>query len=108
MTLNGATIDSGSSFKKGHVIKGGGVIVIGQDQDYAPGDPSGFDYSESFVGSISGVNLWDDILSQDELLLMSSTCNTGIGNVLQWSDFEDSFHGDVIIEDPSSCQAPNA
>ncbi|XP_078382468.1 C-reactive protein 1.1-like [Oculina patagonica] len=105
LTIDGIITDSGTSFQAGHVINGGGVVVIGQDQDYVLG---GFQYSESFVGSISGMNLWSTVLPQDEVLRMSETCNVGIGNVLQWSDFENKIHGDVILEDPSSCQVPNA
>lgn len=108
MTIDGTIKDSGTSLQEGHVIKGGGVVVIGQDQDYVPGDPGWFQYSESFVGSISGVNLWNTVLPQDEVLRMSNTCNVGIGNALQWSDFQNKIHGDVILEDPSACQVPNA
>ena len=100
--------DSGSNFQTDHVIKGGGVVIIGQDQDLFPGDPSGFQYSESFVGSISGMNLWDFIVPRDEILRMSQVCGMEIGNVLQWLDFENKYHGDVILENPSSCQAPDA
>lgn len=108
LIVDGVIIDSGSNFQAGHVIRGGGVVIIGQDQNFAPGDPSGFQYSESFVGSISGMNLWDFIVPQDEILRMSKTCNMGIGNVLQWLDFENKYHGDVILENPSSCQVPSA
>ena len=108
LIVNGVIIDFGSNFQSGHVIRGGGVAVIGQDQNVAPGDPSGFQYSESFVGSISGMNLWDFIVPQDGILRMSKTCNMGTGNVFQWLDFENKYHGDVILEIPSSCQVSNA
>ena len=101
-------IDSGSQFQTGHVIRGGGVIIIGQHQDVFPGDPNGFQHSRGFVGRISGINLWDFNVPQHELLRMSQTCGVGIGNVLQWLDFENKYHGDVILENPSSCQVPNA
>ena len=83
------------------------MIVIGQDQDNAPGDPAGFQYAESFVGSISGVNLWNTVLPQDQILLMSSECERGIGNVFKWAEFKNiqKFHGGVILEEPSSCKA---
>ena len=101
-------IDSGSNFQTGHVIKGGGVTIVGQHQGLLPGEPSGFQHSQGFVGRISGMNLWDFIVPQQEILRMSQTCGVGIGNVLQWLDFETKYHGDVILENPSSCQAPNA
>lgn len=108
MFVDDVIIDSGSHFQTGHVIKGGGVIIIGQHQDLFPGDPSGFQYSKGFVGRISGMNLWDFIVTQQQMLRVSQKCGVGIGNVLQWSDFEDKFHGDVILENPSSCQVSDA
>lgn len=104
--VDGAITDSGSNFQAGHVIRGGGVVIIGQVQNFAPGDPSGFQYSQGFVGRITGMNLWDFIPPQDEVLRMSQTCSMEIGNVLQWLDFENNYHCNVILENPSSC--PNA
>ena len=99
-------IDSGSDFQTGHVIKGGGVVIIGQRQDLSPGDPNGFQYSHGFVGRISGMNLWDFKVSTNTIQRsMSQTCGLETGNVLQWLDFETRYHGDVILENPSSCQA---
>ena len=96
--------DSGNNLAKGHVIKGGGVVILGQDQDDIPGDPAKFELVQSFVGSITGVNLWDNVQTQETIQLMSETCNTGTGNVLQWSEFLNTFHGDVIIQNPTACQ----
>ena len=107
--VDSVIIDSGSNFQTGHVIKGGGVVIIGQRQDLSPGDPSGFQYSQGFVGRISGMNLWDFIVPPKYMILhMSQTCGMGTGNVLQWLDFETKYHGDVILENPSSCQGPKA
>ena len=106
--VDDVTIDFGGNFQKGHVIKGGGVVILGQHQDLYPGDPSGFQYSHGFVGRISGMNLWDFVMPRHEVQRMSQTCGIGIGNVLQWLDFETKYHGDVILENPSSCQVPNA
>ena len=108
MFVDDVIIDSGSNFQTGHVIKGGGLIIIGQHQDLFPGDLSGFQFSQGFVGRISGMNLWDFIVPQQEILRMSQTCSLAVGNVLQWLDFENKYHGDVILENPSSCQVPNA
>lgn len=109
MFADDVIIDSGINFQTGHVIKGGGVVIIGQHQElFSEGDQSGFQYSQGFVGRISGMNLWDFIVPQKKILRMSQTCGVEIGNVLQWLDFETKYHGDVILENPSSCQIPSA
>lgn len=97
--VDGAIIDSGNSFQTGHVITTGGMLLVGQGQDQGPGD-------QSFVGSISGMNVWNKVFHQQEILRMSKTCEAQVGNVLQWSEFQVSLHGDVIVESPSSCKVP--
>lgn len=106
MFVDGAVINYGNDFQKGHVIKTGGVLLVGQEQDKAFGDPSGFSFSQSFMGSISGMNVWNKALNQDKILRMSKTCDKQVGNVLRWPDFQIALHGDVIVESPSSCKVP--
>ena len=100
--MDGHVINNGSRFRVGHVIPGGGYLVIGQDQDKFR-DPSGFVLSQSFVGSISGLNIWSHVLPRNEILRMCKACNTGTGDILRWSDFFNSRHGDVVVRCPSKC-----
>ncbi|XP_068705193.1 serum amyloid P-component-like [Montipora foliosa] len=102
LTVNGKVINSESGFKKGHVIRGGGLLIIGQDQDSYPG-PSLFNQYQSFIGNISGMNLWSRVLGDDEILRMSKICNLGNGDVLKWSDFLVSTHN-VEVKCPSNCK----
>ncbi|XP_060116495.1 mucosal pentraxin-like [Heteronotia binoei] len=56
------------SLAKGHTIQPEGLIVLGQDQDSFGG---GFDISQSLVGEITDVYMWDHVLSPDEVVLAS-------------------------------------
>ena len=104
MTVDGRIINSESGFQAQYVIPGGGYLAIGQEQDIAPGNPSGFVLSQSFMGRISGLNVWSKVLPHDEILRMSKACNMGSGDVLKWSDFLLSRHGEVVIICPSTCK----
>lgn len=103
LNVNGKVINNGSSFQVRNVIHGGGVLVIGQDQDGLFEGPSGggsFELKQSFMGSISGMNLWSRVLSDDEILRMSKICNFADGDVLKWSDFLVATHN-VEVKCPS-------
>ncbi|XP_078367115.1 neuronal pentraxin-2-like isoform X2 [Oculina patagonica] len=78
----------------GHVIRGGGALVLGQDQDSVGGS---FEASQSFIGEMTGVNIWNHVIKDQEILRMSKSCLTGVGNVFQWSDFKAHLKGSVQI-----------
>ena len=82
----------------GQVIGGGGVLVLGQDQDSVGGT---FDDDESFIGEMTGVNIWDHVITDQEIARMSKSCLTGVGNVFQWRDFKAHLKGSVQIIKPS-------
>ncbi|XP_070546057.1 neuronal pentraxin-2-like [Ptychodera flava] len=53
-------------------IDGGGVLVLGQDQDNVGG---GFFSGQAFQGDMTEFNLWNRFISKQEIqLLMMSTC----------------------------------
>lgn len=95
---DGKVAASRKSLKKGHVIRGGGTLVLGQDQDSVGGS---FDASQSFIGEMTGVNIWDHTVKDQEITRMSKSCLTGVGNVYQWRDFEAHIKGSVEITKPS-------
>ena len=103
MTVDGVMDINGTGFKPGYVIPGRGYLVIGQDQDKMA-DPNSFELMQSFNGTLSGLHVWSYVLSQAEIVRMSKGCNMGIGNVLMWSDFLISRHGDVVVKCPSRCE----
>ena len=80
------------------MISSGGVLVLGQDQDSSGGS---FDANQSFVGEMAGVNIWDHVIKDQEIMHMSTSCLTGEGNVYQWRDFKAHVKGSVKITDAS-------
>ncbi|KAI8487880.1 hypothetical protein Bbelb_343280 [Branchiostoma belcheri] len=74
---DGVLTDSGSGFQVGGRVRTGGTWILGQDQDAVGG---GFDASQSFIGELSEVNLWDRVLSQTEIAADRSYH----GNVIDW------------------------
>ncbi|XP_078702672.1 neuronal pentraxin-2-like [Branchiostoma floridae x Branchiostoma belcheri] len=74
---DGTLADSGSGFNVGGSVRTGGIWILGQDQDVLGG---GFDASQSFIGEMSEVNLWDRVLSPAEI---AADCSYH-GNVIDW------------------------
>lgn len=82
----------------GHVIRGGGALVLGQEQDSVGGSFQSF---QSFIGEMTGVNIWNHVILDQEIARMSQSCLTGVGNVFQWHDFKAHVKGSVKIIKPS-------
>ena len=100
---DGALIKSGTGFKKGYTVKGGGSLVLAQEQD-AVG--SSFDSNQCFQGSLANVNIWDHVLPPETIKALSQTCNQdwgGDGNVYKWIDFLQGIRGGTGIVIPSPC-----
>lgn len=57
-------VATGSHFREGYEIPPGGSLVLGQEQDSVGG---GFDSAETFVGSMSGLAIWDRALVPREI-----------------------------------------
>ena len=78
--------------RKGYKIPGGGVIVLGQDQDF---DGGGFESDQSFAGEMTNVNVWSRALSSQEISRMSQSCVMSQGDVMNWDDVRGHYHGEV-------------
>ena len=76
----------------GKKLLSGGVIVLGQDQDY---DGGGFQIHQSFDGEMANINIWSRALTRKEILKMSRSCAVGRGDVMQWADAKGRSRGDV-------------
>ncbi|XP_066469621.1 sushi, von Willebrand factor type A, EGF and pentraxin domain-containing protein 1 isoform X2 [Tiliqua scincoides] len=98
--IDGKLSDGGSGLSVGTEIPGGGALVLGQEQDQRG---EGFNPAESFVGSISQLNIWDYILSPEQVKSLAISCPEELqkGNVLAWPDFLPGVVGRVKI-DPKS------
>ena len=77
-------------------LKGGGVqtagrviekgaIVLGQEQDSYIG---GFSKSQSLKGNLTSVNMWDKVLTAQEISDLAKSFRSGEGNIIKWSDLQ--------------------
>ncbi|NXV57103.1 SVEP1 protein, partial [Molothrus ater] len=95
--IDGKLSDGGSGLSVGSKIPGGGALVLGQEQDQKG---EGFNPAESFVGSISQLNIWDYVLSPQQVESLATSCPEELqkGNVLAWPDFLPGVVGRVKID----------
>ncbi|XP_062376362.1 C-reactive protein-like [Sardina pilchardus] len=77
-------------------LSGNPNIVLGQEQDSVNG---GFDASQSFVGMITDVHMWDYVLSACEIQQFANHKKVNPGNVINWRALDFTTVGDVVIED---------
>nr|XP_060465550.1 sushi, von Willebrand factor type A, EGF and pentraxin domain-containing protein 1 [Panthera onca] len=98
--IDGKLSDGGVGLSVGSAIPGGGALVLGQEQDKKG---EGFNPAESFVGSISQLNLWDYVLSPQQVKSLATSCPEELrkGNVLAWADFLSGIVGKVKIDSKS-------
>lgn len=98
---DGYLIEQGTNFMRGHTIRQGGTLTLGQEQDSVGGD---FDETQSFQGMLANVNIWDYVLSNTPIEHMTS-CLWGEGDarkVYRWLDF--IRHEGAALIDPSPCK----
>jgi len=98
---DGALQSSGSGLKRGYVIKTNGILIVGQEQDSFGGR---FDASQSYIGELTDLNIWNRVLSASEISKLSKLCHGGRGNVKKWSDFKVGIRGNVRVVSPSACE----
>ena len=77
--------------------------MLGQDQDSEEGS---FDANQSFIGEMTGVNIWDHVIKDQEIMRTSRLCLTGEGKVYEWRDFKAHVKGSVQIIKPSVRDEP--
>ncbi|XP_038842445.1 pentraxin-4-like [Salvelinus namaycush] len=82
---------AGSRFRKGYEVPGGGLVVLGAEQDSQGG---GFDPTEGFVGRLAGFTVWDRVLSLGEVTGVAMGRGIPRGVVLELGDV-DRVHGEV-------------
>ncbi|XP_070563038.1 LOW QUALITY PROTEIN: sushi, von Willebrand factor type A, EGF and pentraxin domain-containing protein 1-like [Ptychodera flava] len=98
---DGVLVNEGTGLASKEIVPGGGVLIVGQEQDYFGG---GFSAPESFVGKLSLLNIWDKVLSKNELFDLMHTCEDYHGTVKAWPDFLAGIQGRVYTEDNGFCQ----
>ena len=79
------------AFQSGAKIHGGGVMVLGQEQDALGGSLSP---EEAFIGDLSQLNVWNKVLSPQDIYNLVRSCNhVEHGNVKAWADFREGLQG---------------
>lgn len=81
-------------YRKGHTVRPGGKVILGQDPDVYVGD---FDAKQSFIGEICDVNMWDSVLPDSTIQDMVSGKRVPRGNVFDWESTQLKINGDVHV-----------
>nr|AFA37883.1 CRP [Niviventer cremoriventer] len=82
------------SLQKGYTVGTNASIILGQEQDSYGG---GFDWRQSLVGDIGNVNMWDFVLSREQI----NTVYFGRAlspNVLNWQALRYEKQGSVFVK----------
>uniref|UniRef100_A0A8C1ZWS5 Pentraxin family member n=1 Tax=Cyprinus carpio TaxID=7962 RepID=A0A8C1ZWS5_CYPCA len=82
-------------YRRGHSIRPDGIVLLGQDADRFVG---GFDASQSFVGEITELHMWDHVLSGSQIKAVYSNQETCVsGNVFDWNTINYEITGNVLV-----------
>uniref|UniRef100_A0AAQ5Z477 Pentraxin family member n=1 Tax=Amphiprion ocellaris TaxID=80972 RepID=A0AAQ5Z477_AMPOC len=81
-------------YKKGHTIRAGGKVLLGQDPDSYLGD---YDAKQSFVGEVCDVNMWDSVLPDRTIKDLVSGKRVQRGNVFDWETIQLKISGTVEV-----------
>ncbi|XP_030697691.2 LOW QUALITY PROTEIN: C-reactive protein-like [Globicephala melas] len=82
------------SMKRGYSLETEASFLLGQEQDAFAG---GFDKKQSLVGDIGDVNMWDYVLSPEEISTVYAG-GTFSPNVLDWRVLKDKTHDEVFVK----------
>lgn len=90
---------------EGHILPDGGSLQLGQERNGCcpsfpssgiPGFEGGFDSKLAFAGKMTGVNMWDRVLSEEEISQQALQEGQGCeqrGNMVAWGVTEMVPHG---------------
>lgn len=96
---DGALAASGET--SGNLITGGGSLVFGQDQDAVGG---GFKQAESFAGQLTGINLWDHVITDAEISELAKSCSAGEGNLVAMATLAGDRVKGGVLKIHSTCK----
>ncbi|XP_049901631.1 serum amyloid P-component-like [Epinephelus moara] len=85
-------------FIKTGTITGAPITILGQEQDSYG---KGFDASQSFIGMMTDVHMWDSVLSTSEIKHYMDHVHFPPGNVFNWRALEYTITGQVLVEEQS-------
>ncbi|XP_051518962.1 carbonic anhydrase 6 isoform X1 [Myxocyprinus asiaticus] len=86
--------------RSGYTIPSGGTLILGKDQDGF----LGISATDAFVGQMTDVNVWDYVLTKDEIDEQMLCGNSKAkGNVLSWGITQLSLYGGVQLQAEQVC-----
>lgn len=86
--------------KTRYTIPSGGTLILGKDQDGF----LGISATDSFVGYMTDVNVWDHVLTVEEIQEQMLCSNEKVkGNVLSWGITQLSLYGGVQLYAEQVC-----
>ncbi|MEQ2192716.1 hypothetical protein XENOCAPTIV_016036 [Xenoophorus captivus] len=105
--VGGKKVASSPRMAKGHIVPEGGSLQLGQEKNgCCPLSPTsgsgvagfegGFNPKLAFVGKMTGVNMWDTVLSEEEISHLADQRGQGCqhrGNMVTWGVTEMVPHG---------------
>ncbi|XP_003794185.1 pentraxin-related protein PTX3 [Otolemur garnettii] len=91
--VNGELVASTVKMASGHIVPEGGILQIGQEKNGCCVGSS-FDETLAFSGRLTGFNIWDRVLSHEEIRETGGAESCHIrGNVVGWGVTEIQPHG---------------
>ncbi|KAI8501306.1 hypothetical protein Bbelb_205770 [Branchiostoma belcheri] len=99
--MDGRQVTTGSGLATGHLVRTNGAWILGQEQDSVRG---GFTSSEAYRGDLTRFNVWDRVLSTEEMKDVYK-CSSG-GNVIDWATVTVTPHMGVAFSE-HICSAPD-
>ncbi|XP_058800603.1 sushi, von Willebrand factor type A, EGF and pentraxin domain-containing protein 1-like [Phymastichus coffea] len=99
--VDGIQKDSGTLLAKGTQIQAKGTLIFGQEQDEVGG---GFSESESFLGKLYLLDIWDKAYGSEVIYDLSNTCKQYHGSLISWVQLQGGIRGDIKLTNSSFCQ----
>ncbi|XP_025768783.1 pentraxin-related protein PTX3 [Puma concolor] len=91
--VNGELVATTVEMAIGHIVPEGGILQIGQEKNGCCVG-GGFDETLAFSGRLTGFNIWDRVLSNEEIRETAGADSCHIrGNVVGWGVTEIQPHG---------------
>ncbi len=83
-------------YKKGHSVRPGGTVLLGQDPDNYL---DAFDAKQSFVGEITDVKMWSYVLPGSQIKAVYSNQEPYVpkGDVFDWDTIKYEITGNVLV-----------
>ncbi|KAF6385390.1 pentraxin 3 [Rhinolophus ferrumequinum] len=91
--VNGELVATAVGIATDHIVPEGGILQIGQEKNGCCVS-GGFDETLAFSGRLTGFNIWDHVLSNEEIIEVGGAESCHIrGNVVGWGVTEIQPHG---------------